>query len=124
MSNASEVGNRLVELCSKGENMKAIQELYSDDIVSVEACEMGDMPRTLEGIDAVKGKNEWWMENHEVHSGEAQGPYPHGEDRFALTFSYDVTNKPSGNRMQMNEVGVFTVADGKIVKEEFFYQMG
>jgi ketosteroid isomerase-like protein len=29
--------------------------------------------------------------------------------------------KPSGQRMQMNEMGLFTVKDGKIVREEFFY---
>jgi ketosteroid isomerase-like protein len=34
-----------------------------------------------------------------------------------------VTNKPSGNRMQMDEAGLYTVSNGKIVREEFFYNM-
>jgi ketosteroid isomerase-like protein len=71
----------------------------------------------------VRGKNERWGEIHEVHSADIQGPYPHGVDRFAVRFDYDVTNKPSGRRMRMDEVGLFTVDDGKIVKEEFFYDM-
>lgn len=50
-----------------------------------------------------------------------EGPWPHGDDRFAVRFTYDITNKPSGMRMQMDEIGVFTVADGKVVREEFFY---
>jgi ketosteroid isomerase-like protein len=50
--------------------------------------------------------------------------YPHGEDRFAVRLSYDVTNKPSGRRMKMDEIALFTVADGKIVREEFFYDIG
>ena len=41
--------------------------------------------------------------------------------RFAVRFAYDVTNKPSGRRMQMDEIGLFTVENGKIVREEFFY---
>ena len=53
-----------------------------------------------------------------------EGPFPHGSDRFAVYFKYDVTNKPSGRRMQMNEIGLFTVRNGKVSKEEFFYDMG
>jgi hypothetical protein len=61
-----------------------------------------------------------WRANHEVHSAKVEGPWPHG-NRFAVRFTYDVTNKPSGRRMQMDEIGLFTVDSGKIVREEFFY---
>ncbi len=56
-------------------------------------------------------------------SAEHFGPYPHG-DRFAVRFVYDITNKPSGKRMTMDEVGLFTVENDKIVREELFYQTG
>jgi ketosteroid isomerase-like protein len=52
-----------------------------------------------------------------------RNPYPN-DDRFAVRFTYDVTNKGSGQRFTMDEVGLFTVKDGKIVREEFFYSMG
>jgi len=48
------------------------------------------------------------------------GPYPN-DDRFAVRFLYDITNKPSGKRLTMDEVALFSVKDGKIVREEFFY---
>jgi hypothetical protein len=48
------------------------------------------------------------------------GPWPHG-NRFVVGFQYDVTNKPSGHRMKMDEVGLYTIENGKIVREEFFY---
>jgi hypothetical protein len=32
--------------------------------------------------------------------------------------------KASGQRMKLDEIAVFTLAHGKIVREEFFYQMG
>jgi hypothetical protein len=57
---------------------------------------------------------------HEVHSANVTGPWPHG-DRFIVGFQYDVTNKPSGKRMKLDEVGLYTVSKGKIVREEFFY---
>lgn len=60
------------------------------------------------------------MDNHTIHKAEVFGPYPH-DNRFAVRFLYDITNKPSGKRMTMDEVGLFTVENGKIVREEFFY---
>jgi len=118
------IGQKLVDLCSLGKNLEAIDTLYSQDIVSIEAMSMPDMPARMEGIDAIRGKNSWWLENHEVHSGEIKGPFPQGDDRFLCYFSFDVTNTPSGKRMQMDEVCIYTVKDGKIAQEEFCYQMG
>ena len=122
---AKEIGQQLVNLCREGKNLECINTLYADNIESVEAAAPpAGGERVSKGIDAIRGKNEWWTENHEVHSAAVKGPYPHGEDKFAVRFEYDITNKPSGNRIQMDEVGVFTIAGGKIVKEEFFYDMG
>jgi hypothetical protein len=46
----------------------------------------------------------------------------HGEDRFALVFGFDATNRENGARIEMQEVGLYTVdRAGKIVREEFFY---
>jgi len=119
-----EIGERLVELCSQGKNLEAIYELYGKDIASIEAAKPPEGERTSNGVDAVKAKNEWWIENHEVHDASVKGPFPHGEDRFCVTFAYDVTFKPSGQRFPMEEVALYTVSDGKIVREEFFYSMG
>lgn len=122
------VADRLVELCKQGQHLAAVEQLYSDRIVSIEAmdCLEGEaetMPRRMEGIEAIRGKNQWWMDNHEVHGGGVSGPFMHDPDRFAVVFDYDVTYKPQGRRCQMQEVGVYTVGDGKIVQEEFFYTM-
>lgn len=124
MSQALEVGKRLIELCQQGKNLEAIDSLYSDSVVSIEPIAMDPMPARSEGIEAIRGKNKWWSENHEVHGADVKGPFPHGDDRFACYFSYDVTNKPSGQRMQMEEVALFTLKNGKIQQEEFFYSMG
>ena len=123
--NAKEIGEKLVALCREGKNLECVNTYYADNVMSVEAAAPpagGD--RVAEGIDAIRGKNQWWTENHEVHSSSVEGPYPHGDDKFAVRFEFDITNKPSGQRMQMDEIGVYTVADGKIVREEYFYDMG
>ena len=119
-----EIGERLVDLVKQGKNLDAIYELYGKDIASIEAAAPpAGGERVSKGVDAVEGKNKWWIENHEVHDSSVKGPYPHGEDRFALIYSYDVTFKANGQRFNMEEVAVYTVAEGKIVKEEFFYSM-
>lgn len=121
---AKEIGQQLVAFCKEGKNLESINTLYSENIESVEAAEpQQGGERVTKGIEGVRGKNQWWSENHENHSAAVHGPYPHGDDRFAVRFEYDITNKPSGMRMQMDEVGIFTVEGGKIVKEEFFYDM-
>lgn len=91
------------------------------DIVSCEAME-GPM-REVRGAAAVKAKSDWWFANHEVHGATVDGPWPNG-DQFLLRFHIDVTPKATGQRMQMDEYGLYTVRDGKIIEERFFYRMG
>lgn len=119
------VGKRLVELCSQGKFHDAITELYSPNIVSVEAGAPPGKSAEVQGLAAVLGKAQWWAENHEVHGSTTKGPFPHG-DRFAVYFTMDVTSKVgpyAGKRMTIEEVALYTVAGGKIVREEFFYSM-
>jgi ketosteroid isomerase-like protein len=118
-----EIANELAALCRQGKNLDALNKLFAEDIVSVEAGAPPGMQRENKGLSAVKAKGEWWLANHEIHSSNITGPWPH-DDRFVVGFQYDVTNKPSGQRMKMDEVGLYTVKNGKIVREEFFYSMG
>jgi ketosteroid isomerase-like protein len=118
-----EIAKKYVELCQAGKNEECLEALFAPDAVSVEAGGPPGMDRQATGLEAIRAKSKWWRENHEIHKAEMSGPYPH-DDRFAVRFNYDITNKPSGNRMTMDEVGLFTVENGKIVREEFFYMMG
>ncbi len=126
MNDTLGVGKKLVELRRQGKNMEAVDTLYSPQIVSIEATGSPSMPARMEGIAAIKGKNEWWEKNNEVHHAEAEGPWPNG-DRFIVRFKYDVTQKAgplAGKRITLDETALYTVKDGKITQEEFFYDMG
>src|SRR4051794_33841874 len=112
--NALEVGKKLVQFCKQNKNLESVNTLYSPDIVSVEAGAPNNGDRVSKGIEAVRAKNTWWTENHEIHSAETFGPFPHGDDKFAVRFVYDITNKPSKKRMTMEEIAVFTVQNGKV----------
>lgn len=119
-STTAAVAEELVALCRAGRNMDAIEAFYSPDIVSIESTGNEQMPATMSGIDAIREKNKWWTENNEVHSAEADGPFV-GEDKFAVRYAFDVTFKPSGKRERMEEMALYTVDNGKIVREHFFY---
>jgi ketosteroid isomerase-like protein len=125
-TSALEVGQKLVGLCREGKFADAVEQLYSPDIVSVEAMEMPQHPARQQGIAAIRKKNEMWVENHQVHGCQVTGPFPHG-DRVIVVFNLDVTPKSgpmAGKRMQMEEAALYTVKNGKITQEEFFYHMG
>lgn len=119
----AEIANKLVSLCSQGQFHVAMQELYSPDIVSVEAFTMDGSSREVSGMEAVLAKTMKWVEETEVHSSSVEGPLVAGS-HFAVTFKMDITNKPMNARMHIEEVAVYQVKDGKIIREEFFYAMG
>lgn len=103
--------------------MEAIEKHYSPNIVSVESAGNEQMPKEMKGIEAIKGKNQWWVENNEIHSAEANGPFVGSDDKFAVHFKYETTFKPSGQKMNMEEMALYTVKDGKVAHEHFFYNM-
>lgn len=122
--NAMEVGQRLADLCKAGEFEQAMNELYADNIVSIEGQETDGMPARMEGIEAVRGKSQWWYDNNEIHGTQTVGPFcGWRDDQFIVQFDMDVTPK-GGERMMMSECALYTVADGKVVQEEFLYLMG
>ena len=121
MMSTTEIANTLVELCRQGKNREA-KALYAEDAVSVEAFAPPGMDRVSRGLAAIRAKGEWWNANHEIHSATVAGPWPL-DDKFIVGFKYEVTNKPSGRRMTMEEMGLYSVQGGKIVREEYFYSV-
>jgi hypothetical protein len=120
-----EIGSKLVNLCNEGKGLEAVDSLYGEDVVSIEGQGSDAIPARLEGFQNVRGKSVWWYDNHEVHAFTAAGPFVgHRDDQFVVQFDLDVTPKGTGERSQMREVGLYTVAGGKIVQEEFLYLMG
>lgn len=117
MPTVTEIAEDLVAMCKRGEFDASGEKYWADDVVSLEAAE-GDMAR-IEGKAGARGKGEWWANNHEVHDVLIEGPYVNG-DQFVVRFKMDLTPK-GGERHTLDEVGVYTIKDGKIAEERFFY---
>ncbi|MEO7766899.1 MAG: SnoaL-like domain-containing protein [Ferruginibacter sp.] len=117
-----EVVSRYMELEKEGKWMEIQDELYSPDIVCIEpehAAAMG-MQTETRGLDAIKAKAQAWNEGiAEVHGGYCSEPVTAG-NHFSVAMGMDATMK-NGQHMKMDEIAVFEVKDGKIVKEQFFF---
>ena len=116
----SDIAHDLVALCQAGKFDEAGEKYWADDVVSVEA--MGGDEAVSKGKAAARGKGEWWAGAHEVHSVGVDDPYING-DQFAVRFKMDMTVRETGVRQQMDEVGLYTIKNGKIAEERFFYAM-
>jgi len=116
-----EIAAQYVAHVEKGQFVAMLERLYADDAESVESVAMPGEERVVAGLDALRAKSEAFDAIHEFHGQTIEGPWPHGDDRFAVRMSFDLTHLPSGHRRTMDEVAVLTVRDGKIVREEFFY---
>lgn len=120
--NTEQVAKRLVDLCRQGMYEAAQDELYSKDAVSVEmegSQGIGD----AKGLEAIREKGRQFNAMVEaVHGGSVGDPIVQG-NWFAVTMTMDATMKGRG-RVNMQEICVYQVRDGKIVREQFFYDLG
>ena len=114
-----EIANRLVELCRKGDFETAQKDLFADDAMSIEAYATPAFEKETKGKDAIKEKGEKWNSMvKEMHGITVSDPLV-ASNSFCCTMRMDVTLK-EGGPMDMTELCVYEVKDGKIVSEQFF----
>ena len=114
--NTHAIAQQFVDLCNQGRNFDVMRTMYAPDIVSIE----GDGGQTA-GQASVIHKSEVWQANNTIHSEKVRGPFFNGPNQFAVHFTFDVTRKANGERVTLEEVGVYTVNGDKITREQFFY---
>lgn len=114
-----EIGSKLVADFNAGK-AEITDELWSKDITSIEGLGVN---LGWKGRKAVDEKNNQWSATHKIHGASAEGPYV-GSTGFAVKFKMDVEDTSNGQRIIMEEVGVYTVKNGKIITEEFMYFAG
>ena len=118
-----EIASKWVEYCSTGQWESALNDLYSEDAVSLEMKGAEGFPERVEGMPAIKEKGEMCSSMVEEFHGIEIGTPIIAADHFAATMTMDVTMKGQ-LRSKSPEIALFRVADGKIVSEQFFYELG
>ncbi len=114
-----EVANRFNELNQSGRWDLIVDELYHQDCESIEPAHAQGL-KNVKGIDAIREKGANFNAMiAEMHGGYCTPPVV-GGNFFSVGMGLDVTMK-EGGRMNMDEIAVYEVKDGKIVKEQFFF---
>lgn len=116
--NTQEIAKDLTSMWAKGQFNESGEKYWAEDVVSVEPGGQGDP--VSRGKQAVRAKGDWFMNAHDIHGVKVEGPWVNA-DQFSVRFTMDVTNKENGQRMNMDEIGLYTLKDGKIAEERFFY---
>ena len=116
-----EVANKLVQYCRQGKNVDAINELYADNIVSLEPKE-SMAPRTEGKANCLAKTQQWLSMVEQFHGSTISDPIVTAAF-FACIMETDVTMKGMG-RTQLKEVCVYEVDNGKVIFEQYFYKMG
>ena len=113
-----EVADKLVGYCRTGQYESAMKELYGKNIVSIEP--KGAPMEHVEGFEEVVKKAAYFNDMvEEVHGHEVSDPLV-ADNFFSCSMKMDATFK-QGGRQAMEEICLYQVEDGKIVREEFFY---
>lgn len=111
------VGKKVVEMCNQLKNFEVMETMYTPDIVSVEPT-----GNATTGKEPVIEKSRKWAATVTIHSEKVVGPFFHGKDRFATQTTFDITRKDTGQRIQLEEITVYTVnKDDMLIREEFFF---
>lgn len=119
------VAKEFVDLCNQGKNFDVMEKMYAPDIVSVEAS-----GEEVSGKRPVIEKSRRWGAANTVHGEKVRGPFFDTADgaagkssgQFAVHFTFDVTPNSTGRRTTLEEVGVYTVEDDQITREQFYYE--
>ncbi len=121
MEDLIKLGREFVQAMRDRRGIAHVNEIYAESAESVEAVvPPGRDVRIARGRVAIKAKREDWVATHDIHKLEADGPYVHPPNRFGVRFEAEVTQKATGRQMTLREIAVYTVEEGKIVREEFF----
>ena len=115
----TEVAARFNELAKEGNWNKIQDELFAENAASIEPPGAMGM-QSVQGLSAIRQKGKQFEETvEEMHGGYSSDPLVTG-NHFAVAMGMDVTMKGAG-RVKMDEIALYEVKDGKIVKEQFFY---
>ena len=121
MTPTIDVARGFTALMAEGRFEEAGEKYWASDVTSVETVDLPDgIPAVVRGIEAVREKAKIWFGVSRIEDLKMDGPYVNG-DQFTLLMDMVIVTRASGERRPFKEIALFTVRDGKIVEERYFY---
>jgi SnoaL-like protein len=112
-----EVALQFTELLRSGNSAEVEERWLASGIESVEGH---GASMSWKGKKNVLAKYRDWEAQNEFVDSTIEGPWV-GATGFAVRFVGQVLDKATGERHPMEEIAVYTVRDGKVVREEFHF---
>ncbi len=114
-----EIAIRLVEMCRNEKVEEAKEELFAEDVISIEPRE-GLLAKETKGMDAIRKKAELFISHVENFYGTTISDPVIAGNYFSISWETDIQMK-GGERKTDSELCVYKTKDGKIISEQFFY---
>jgi hypothetical protein len=115
-----QVADRYYELIQQHQYQQIQDELYSPDAVSIEPENDSGLPLVVQGITAMREKEALFFSQVEAMHSSYMSSIVVSTFYFSMMTGMDVTMKGKA-RKRKEQICVFEVRNGKIVKDQFFY---
>lgn len=115
-----QVAKRYYELIQQHQYEQIQNELYAPDAVSIEPENASGLPLVVTGIEALRQKEGLFFTQVDELFGSYMSELVVSTFFFSMMTGMDVKMKGK-ERKKKEQICVFEVRDGKIVREQFFY---
>jgi hypothetical protein len=121
MANVQDVARDFTFMLRQGQFVAAGDLYWAEAVTSLEPSDLSaGIPAFVSGIDAARGKAQFRFGEGRIDDLGIDGPFVTG-DQFALFLDMLITDPVTGTVHPFTEIAIFTVRDGRIIEERFFY---
>ena len=121
MATVHDVARDFTALLRQGQFEAAGGKYWADDVTSTEPVDLpSGIAAVVSGIEAMHAKSKSWFGVSRIEDICIDGPFVTG-NQFALFLDMTIVNRVSGEGRSFDEIALYTVCDGKITEERYFY---
>ncbi len=121
MASITEIARDFTDMLRQGQFVAARERFWAADVRSIDPHDLpGGISAEVSGIDAARAKAAHWFGSRRIHDLSIDGPFVTG-NQFALFLDMMIAGQPSRPDQPFTEIAVFTVRDGQISEERYFY---
>ncbi|WP_411290304.1 SnoaL-like domain-containing protein [Sphingorhabdus sp.] len=121
MASITDIARDFTSMLRQGQFVAARERYWAADVRSIEPHDLPDgIKAEVLGFDAARAKTVRWFVSRKVRDVTIDGPFVTG-NQFALFLDMMIAGQPNGFAEPFTEIAIFTVRDGRISEERFFY---
>ena len=121
MAAIDDVAHGYTAMLRLGQFEAAGERYWANGVTSVEPADLKiGIPAFVSGIEAAREKARFRFGTGRIDDLGIDGPFVTG-DQFALFLDILIIDPASGSAKPFTEIAIFTVCNGRIIEERFFY---